>query len=159
MKYTVLAAAIAMMGFGQTMNFNARPGLWEVTTVSSGPGYDTSRLPPEMRAKMEEALKKQAAAAEKPHVNRSCMTKEKMQKDMFMDDRASSCKRTIVTNTHNTLEVKLECPNEKMPITGVFHMEALSRESVKGTMKMTGAMNMNTNISAKWISDNCGDVK
>ena len=157
----IAITAVCAMGQSQTLNFDARPGLWETTTLSSGAGLDTSRLPAEMRAKMEEAMKKRPPQAAKPHVTRSCMTKERLQKDMFLDQRqADSCKRMILTNTRTVAEVKIECAEEKMgSTTGTFRLEALSRESVKGTLRTTGAMNIDTTITSKWISDNCGDVK
>ena len=152
---------LAACAWGQTLNFDAKPGLWEVTStgkMSGMPIIDMSKMPPEARQRLEEAMKKQQTP--QTRTTRSCMTREKLEKDMFLDSQQSSCKRTLVTNTRTVAEAKLECTNEKYPTVGTFRIEALSRENVKGIFKATaGPMNIDTTMTAKWISDNCGDVK
>jgi hypothetical protein len=158
---SVTAAGIAA---AQTPNIDVKLGLWETTTVSKSAGMpqmDLSNLPPEARARVEAAMKARGATPT-THTNRSCMTKEKLEKNtLFNPDQVKeSCKRTIVTNTRTVVEVKIECPNEKYPMTGTMHFEMTSRESMKGTMKVqSGPMNMDMDITGKWLGENCGDVK
>jgi hypothetical protein len=161
--FVILSAQVfSAQVFGQSANLDARPGLWETTTVthSSGmPPIDTSKMPAEARQKLEETMKKRQTTPE-TRTTRSCMTKERLEKDMFMSPQQASCKRTIVTNTKSTIEVKVECANEKYPMVGTFRIDAVSRESVKGNFKANvGPMVMDTALTAKWISDSCGDVK
>ncbi|GEM_PF-4265645 len=164
MKHTFCVLFVALSGWvwGQSAILDARPGLWETTTIthsSGAPPIDTSKMSPETRQKVEEAIKKRQTP--EPRTTRSCMTKEKLERDMFMTPQQSqSCKRTIVTNTRSAIEVKLECANEKYPTVGNFRIEALSRENVKGTFKATtGPMVIDVALTSKWISDSCGDVK
>jgi len=164
MKHSVylLSFALAGVALGQSANLNAKPGLWETTvtsTMSGMPQMDTSKIPPEVLKQMQERMSKNQAP--RTSTTRSCQTKEKLEKEMFMspEQQAPSCKRTIVTNTKSTLEVKFECATDKATTSGVYHLDAVSPESVRGTMKATGTLNINATISAKWISDSCGDVK
>ncbi len=163
----LLAIAFAGAAFAQDHpNIDVKLGLWETTTVmkTSGMGamVDTTRMSPEMRQKMEDAMKASQAKMAQPRTTRSCMTKEKIEKDTAFnpDQVQQSCKRTVVTNSRSVLEIKFECTNEKYPMTGLLHIEAPSRETVKGTFKMNaGPMNSEGTINGKWISDSCGDVK
>ncbi len=163
MKLCLIALSFAVSAFAQTVNFDAKPGLWETTTVSKSagmPAIDTSKMSPEVRQRVEESMKKNMAP--QTHTTRSCMTKEKLEKDLFLDPKqtSASCKRTIVTNTRTTVDVKIECANDKYATAGTFHLEALSRESVKGTFKTTiGPMQVNVDMTSKWIGSDCGDVK
>lgn len=163
----LLSIALAGCALAQEHpNLDVKMGLWEMTTVVKLNGMasmmDTSKMTPDMKEKMENSMKASQARMAQPHTTRTCITKEKIDKDtMFNPDQAqSSCKRTVVTNSRSTLEVKLECVNEKRPMTGMMHFEATSRESVKGIFKMSsGAMTSESTMAGKWISDSCGDVK
>ena len=164
MKHALLLAAVASAALAQTtINLDVKPGLWETTTTtqtSGMPALDNSKMTPEMRARVEEMMKKRQAKGPSSHTSRSCMTKEKLQKDMFMNESGQvSCKRTILTNTRSSLEVKVECSSDKAVSAGTFHLEALSRESVKGNLKLSGMVNADTAVSSKWIGADCGDVK
>jgi len=162
---SLLAVALAgSMTAAHAQTLDVKPGLWETTsTTDTGgmPSMDLSKVPAEQRARMEAAMK---ARMGKPTTNRSCMTKEKLEKG-FQDqkDADSSCKRTMVVNTRSVQEIKFECENPRKT-SGTLHFEALSRESVKGTVKIvstdgTRSMNINSSIEAKWLGDNCGDTK
>ena len=163
---TLLGISVAFAGAlcAQTANLDVKLGLWEMTSVqkmAGMPAIDTSNMPPEARARVEAALKARGGVPT-THTSKNCVTKEKMDKStLFNPDQAKeSCKRTIVSNTRNTLDVKLECPNEKYATTGTMHFEMTSRESMKGNMKITaGPMNMDIDITGKWLGDSCGDVK
>ena len=161
MFFALLAASMSCI-FAQNINLDLRPGLWETTTISKAtgmPSIDMSKMPPEARKRFEDTMAKRNQNPQ-PHTSRSCMTKEKLQRETFADQSTNqSCKRTLVTNTRNVVDVKIECANEKAPTSGTAHMEALSRESVKGNIKIAGAMTMDINLTSKWISDSCGDVK
>src|SRR5262249_27414668 len=98
MKHCLIALSFALSAFGQTIAFDAKPGLWETTSVSKASGMppiDMSKMSPEVRQRVEESMKK--SAAPQTHTSRSCMTKEKLEKDLFMSPQqtATSCKRTI----------------------------------------------------------------
>src|SRR6185437_10511547 len=145
MHVTLFAIAIAGGTlFAQTqVNLDVKPGLWETTTTSQSSGMppiDVSKLTPEQRARFEAALRAQQAKGAQTHTNKSCLTKEKL-KDIFSDmEKGSdmSCKRTIASNTRSVADFKMECTDGTGRKTnGTLHVEAVSRESVKGTMKMS----------------------
>jgi Spy/CpxP family protein refolding chaperone len=165
LRITVALVVASTAAWAQSLN--VKPGLWEVTatTHASGlPPMDLSSLPPEQRAKIEAAMKKQMNDMAKPTVTRECMTKEKIDKELFGDkDLDPSCKRTSITRTATVQELKVECTG-KQKMTGTMHFEALTPEAVKGTVNMVAegagqTMNASSTFTAKWLGDNCGDVK
>jgi hypothetical protein len=159
----MLSLAAAGLVPAQNMNLDVKLGLWEITSVSQNsgmPSIDTSKMSPEMRERVEAAMKGRAGTGT-PHTNRTCITKEKLQDNkMFDPQSAQNCKRTILTNSRTVAEVKIECQNEKYPINGTLRFEMTSRDTMKGLVKMSGGpMNMNTTMTGKWLSDSCGDVR
>jgi hypothetical protein len=147
---------------------NVKLGLWEMTSTSetSGmPPIDTSQMTPEVRARIEAAMKARGGSPSSPIVRRDCLTKEKLAKAAFQDPRAndSSCKQTIVTNTPALMEMHIECASPRK-MAGDFRVEVLASDNVKVTTKMVAGegaqvMNINGTTSGKWVSATCGDVK
>jgi len=166
-----VGACVAIAGTiaaGETLR--VKTGLWEVTTTtqtSGMPPIDVSKLPPEQREKIEAMLKSRAQAAPKTTTKQECLTQEKLEQKLFDDEKENAfCKRTSVTETASLQEFKLECGDKGREEHGVgsLRIEALSPESVKGTMKMAmaggaNAMNMNSTFTAKWLNASCGTVK
>lgn len=145
--------------------FDARLGLWEVThtTETKGaPPIDTSKLTSEQRARLEQMLK--ARQGERTKTLRSCLTKEKLEKDVFPAEKEdASCKRTLISNTRTVREMRMECAGEH-PMTGNVRFEALSRERVRGNADMTigggpRPMTVHSTMAARWIGSDCGNVK
>ncbi len=144
--------------------FDVKLGLWEVTRTTETSGelpFDTSKLTPDQRARIEAAMK--ARQGTRTHTMRSCVTREKLDRDMFSDKENAKCKHTVVASTRTVREVKMECAGDE-PMTGNIRFEALTPERVKGDAKMTvgeGArsMKVNSTMNARWIGSDCGDVK
>jgi hypothetical protein len=129
------------------------------------PPIDTSKMTPEVRARIEAALKARGGTPSSPIVRRDCLTKEKLANYAFQDAQAndSSCKRTIVTNTSALMEMHIECAGARK-MTGDFRVEMLAPDTVKMTTKMAGGegaqvMNINGTMNGRWVSASCGDVK
>jgi hypothetical protein len=179
-KLSTLLAPLALVAVGwlavaarihaQALPFNVRLGLWEVTSTSHSAGVpmpDLSALPPEQRARAEAAMEK-GGMGSKPstHVQKFCLTKEKLEKDLFQEKEMNdSCKRTTNARTASLVDLTFECTGKQQG-SGHIHYEAVTPESVTGTMTMkivmpqsTAPMSINSNMSAKWIGDSCGDVK
>jgi uncharacterized protein DUF3617 len=156
----------ALQTKGQLLN--VKLGLWEVTATSQSSGMppiDLSQLPPETRAKAEAAMKEQFSGKPTTHTMRSCLTKEKLEKDLFQDEKDASCKRTTVTSTASVVEFTVECKGERTT-TGHMRFEAVTPENVKGNISMKIAapeggkeMTVTSNMVAKWLNESCGDVK
>jgi Protein of unknown function (DUF3617) len=169
-RQSLLSALVTFVVLSAPMraqSLNVKPGLWEVTattTTSGMPPMDLSGLPPDQRAKIEAAMKKQMGDMAKPTVTHECMTKEKIDKELFGDkDLDPSCKRTTIAKTPTLQELKVECTG-KQKMTGTMRFEALTPESVKGTVNMIAegagqTMNASSTFSAKWLGASCGDVK
>ena len=165
----VLVAGAALL-HAQVINvaLNVKLGLWELTSTSetSGmPPIDTSKMTPEVRARIEAALKARGGTPSSPIVRRDCLTKEKLANYAFQDPQAndSSCKRTIVTNTATLMEMHIECAGGRK-MTGDFRVEVVAPDTVKMTTKMASGegaqvMNINGTMNGRWVSASCGDVK
>jgi len=168
----VLAAAISAgsTAVAQGPMLNVKLGLWEVTSTSQTAGMpqmpqiDLSSLPPEARARAEAAMKAREAMQGTPQTQKYCLTKEKLEKDLFQDkEMDASCKRTTIENSATVKAYKIECTGEHK-MSGDMRFEATSPAAVKGLIKMNidaqgHAMTVNSNFMAKWVGDACGDVK
>ena len=146
--------------------------LWEVTNTlqTSGmppvsiPPDALAKMPPEQRAKVEEMMKGMGSGSPKTSTRKSCMTREKMNKQEMFGDDQKQCTRTVVTSSSSKVEVRLQCAMDGTKTNGTFRVEAMNSENVKGSMQMATAsgdrtMNMNSNFTAKWLGPDCGDVK
>jgi hypothetical protein len=149
---------------------NVKVGLWEVTTTATHSGEMPlpadllAKLTPEQRAKMEQRMKANSSGSTKSTTRKSCMTKEKLDKGSAFDEDKQNCTRTIVTSSSSKLDMRVQCDEDGVKNDGTFLVEALSSESVKGTVHLTArggdhTFNMASTFTAKWIGPVCGDVK
>jgi hypothetical protein len=145
--------------------FDVKLGLWEVTStteMSGMPPIDTSKLTPEQRARLEAAMK--ARQGTQTRTSKSCLTKEKLEKELFpVDKDDGSCKRTVISSSRTLREEKFECA-DRNKMTGHLRFEAASRERVNGTVQMKAGegaqvMTGNSTLKAKWLGADCGDVR
>lgn len=163
---TLSVALAAVQQSGSKTALNVKLGLWEMTTsvqMSGMPAPEPSgKMTPEERARLDAATKGAAAAAATPHTTRTCLTREKLDKSIFQDNKQQSCKQTMITNTATVNAFTFECTGQP-PSSGEFRFEALTPESVKGTgtFAMTGPTKMTSKMTmtAKWLGESCGDVK
>jgi hypothetical protein len=160
----VAIAGLSIAVFAQTPAMDIKLGLWETTTVASvdmgGVPIDTSRMTPQQKAKMEEAMK--IAAAQHTDTQRRCIAKEDIGKSFF-PSAGEGCTDAVTTNTKSVLDLKRSCSGARTE-TSQVHMEALSRESLKGTVASTMAQGgrtqkMNITFTSKWIAADCGKAK
>ena len=164
----VVVASSVVWAAGQVTPLDVKLGLWETTWtgLTSGqiplPPEALANLTPEQRARLDAAMKARAGQ-NNMRTNRSCVTKEKLTRDLFSDEQ-KKCTRTVVTSTSRRLEMRLQCEDQGMKSVGTFKVESSSSEEAKGTMEMvtTGGgrtMNINSSFTAKWIGPDCGSVK
>jgi hypothetical protein len=141
-------------------------GLWEntITTEMSGtPPVDTSKMSPEQKARFEAAMKAREAKGPRTRVHKSCLTKEKLEREPFdTEGKKESCTHTMISSTRTLWRGKLQCTKPKR--VGESRMEALSRERIKGTMQMNAgdanhAMAVHVSITGRWLGSNCGSTK
>ena len=142
-------------------------GLWENTTtteMSGMPPVDTSKMAPEQKARFEAAMKARQAKGPQTHVHKSCLTKEKLEREPFQDaeDKKESCTHTMISSTRTQWHGKLQCTKPQR--VGEVRMEALSRERIKGTIQMNAndashAMAVHVSIAGRWLGSSCGNIK
>jgi len=151
---------------------NIKIGLWEITETHAMTGMPPmtippealAQMPPEQRAKIEAQMKNALSGTPKTTTRKNCMTKEKLEKDTLFDENRQQCTRTVLSSTSTTTEMKIHCAENDMTSDGTVKFQALSQESVKGTVRMvmTGhdrTMNMNVDFVSKYLGPICGDVK
>jgi len=166
----VLAATAIGLAAQKLEPLHVKTGLWEVTTNMTRTGQlpispdVLAKMTPEQRARIDERMKTQGENAQRSRVRKSCITKEKLEKNDMFEER-QSCKRTVVTSTGSKMEVRAECDSPRGTKMNVSTLaEALDSENIKGSMQMSASggentMNMNATFTAKWIGASCGDVE
>lgn len=144
---------------------DVKPGLWETTTtteMSGMPPIDTSKMTPEQKARMEAAMKARQAQGPRVHVRKSCVTKERLEREPFQEKDKESCTHTVISSSRTHWQSKLLCTQPKR--VGEFDIEAVSRERIKGSVQMNEsddkhAMAVHVSIAGKWLGSSCGNIK
>ncbi len=173
-------ALFSLTAVAASDNFNIKPGLWETTTASQSAGapaippeqqaqMDKMRasMSPEMRARIEAAQKKAQADSAVPHVRKTCVTTEDLNKAQFLNDKDDGkCTKTILKSTSSVQEVRVDCKGDRYNSSGTIRVTASNPENWSGTLETVltpvgkGApMTVRTNMSGKWLGADCGDVK
>ena len=149
--------------------FNMKLGLWEVTTTTSMRGAPPipadilDKMTPEQRARMEQSMQAMGGAP-RTHTEKTCETKEKLDKDLLFKSKDDNCTRTPVTSTTSTVEMKIHCTSKDQTTDGTMRFDAINPENVKGVMDMTSSgggheMKVKIDFAAHWLGPVCGDVK
>lgn len=165
-----LCAGLLLAASGAYKPLNVKTGLWETTwtsTVSGRPPIPADmleKMTPEQRARFEAAMNKMVSQAPKSRTTRSCLTKEKLEKDPFSEKKEESCTETVLNSTGSSMEIREACTHENMKTDMTVHIEAADSEHVKGTVKsnMSGGgngMNVVGTFTSKWLGAACGDTQ
>jgi len=165
------ALSVTAVLVAQTPVLDVKLGLWETTTkinMGNMPNMpklsdaDLAQLPPAQRAQIESVMKSMSGA---PVTVKSCMTREKFEKNSFMQERPNqNCKQTITNNTARSMDSTVVCTGAQ-PMTAQMHIDAVSSTEYKGIMKAKatggrgGEMDLTIDMSGKWLGADCGDVK
>jgi hypothetical protein len=152
---------------------NIKTGLWEVTethTMTGMPAMPSippdvlAKMTPEQRAQFEEHMKGMGGGGPKTTTRKDCITREQLDKDLAFGENRAECTRTVISSSSSMTEMKIHCQEKETTSDGTFKFEALSTESVKGTVRMVinshgRPMNMNFDFISKYLGPACGDVK
>jgi len=152
---------------------NIRTGLWEITETHAMTGMPPmpaippealARMTPEQRAQMEAHMKDSFGGGPKTTTRKDCITKEKLEKNAAFEENRNECTRTVLSSSSTMTEMKIHCTGKEMSSDGTVKYEALTPESVKGTVRMvmTGhdrTMHMDMDFTSKYLGPVCGDVK
>lgn len=140
-----------------------KPGLWEVSSKtdmngSPIPADVLKQMPPDQRAKMMAMFKNRKAAT---HTIQSCITKDDLDRPFKAQDEEANCKSRIVTATPTKAEYRIQCSGSEAH-SGVMKIEALSPRNIRGSTIMqinSGKGTVANEMSGRWISADCGNVK
>jgi hypothetical protein len=153
--------------------FKPKEGLWEVTMTHSGgmPGMSDdmlAKLPPEQRARIEEALKQKGMSMNGNTTTvKSCVTKEKIDKGMAFSESRENCTHNVVSSTPNHLEMKMHCGGKdgnKFSMDGTTIIDGINTQTMKGTTHMVTnsdghSSNMDLTFTSKYLGADCGTIK
>jgi hypothetical protein len=162
---------LASWGADDFKPMDVKTGLWESTMTNqmSGqmpiPAEALAKLTPEQRARIEQAMKARASQGPKTSTNRSCVTKEQLNKPMtFNQDQKDNCKSTLVRSSSSEQDIRMVCNESNVQANATVHIQAVDSENVKGNVQITASgggntMNSQSSFTAKWVSSDCGSLK
>ena len=115
-------------------------------------------MTPEQRARFDAAMSRMASGTPRTHTSKTCLTKERLEKDPFNDRQ--SCTEKVLTSTSSKMEIEEICNEENAQSDSKVRIEATDSENVKGSMQtvVTGSgktMNVNGTFTSKWVGAAC----
>jgi Protein of unknown function (DUF3617) len=163
-------ASIFVVVHAQDIVPHLKPGLWQTTaSVQTAGGLpmsdaDLAQLPPDKRAQFEAAMKAAIAQSAQPHTFTSCLTAERLRKDLaFNFESSPACKRTVVSSSASHWEMHEECTGaSQRTVTARF--QATSPGEITGETEVTmtkGGRKLTSrgSVHSKWLGSDCGNVK
>jgi hypothetical protein len=169
-----LAAALSVMLFAEAaepIKLNVKPGLWEIASegqINGAPPVSDdmlARLTPEQRAKFEAAMQASMANAAQPRLSKHCMTPEKIQRGLDVEEQSNStCQKKVLSNSASEMQISEVCSDEHGTTNINEHFEVSGAEQITGTVhavRTAGgkSMTVNSTIHGKWLGASCGDIK
>lgn len=150
--------ALAFASGAQAQSFNAKPGAWEMTTSMTGaviPPEVLAKMPPERRAMIEQKM----ADGHGGQSRKSCIRKEDLDQDRFMQSNDSNCTVKTVSRTPTRLVMATTCTGERAS-SGTMTFEARTPESVVGSIDQDrgNGSKFHIGIVGRWLGSNCDDI-
>jgi hypothetical protein len=166
----VFTLSLATQGADNAQSLNVKIGLWEVTTTVTTseempiPAGLLEKLTPGQRARVEERMKAWKSEPGKTSIKKQCLTSKHLDGGIPFGRDRKSCTRTVLTSTSSKVVMHVECLEKGIKSTGIFQIEALSSENVKGSMRLSttggdNATNSTSTFTAKWIGPFCSTTK
>ena len=169
----LVCLALAVAAAGALPVPPVKPGLWEVRmSVLDADGHEVaapeqaalSRMPPEQRARMAEAMK--ARGLSMPDANgatKACLTKELFESGAWQQAASNSgCTTNFSTQSATTWKWHSSCTAMKSESDGetVFTNAEGYKTKVTTTLTVTGKTKTTTRmLQGKWLGADCGDIK
>lgn len=154
-----------------------RPGLWEETVSVKSDNAQMNAAMEQMKQRMAAMTPEQRAAMEKamaahggggfnpgaPNTTRVCVTKEQIARGFHPEERGH-CSRTNISTSGNVTKFDFACRSERGGISGhgVYTELADTAFTVSTAVDMVNqkmTMHMQNDLTGKFISSDCGDVK
>ena len=165
--------ALAVAAAGALPVPPVKPGLWEVkTSMLDADGHEVaapeqaalSRMPPEARARMAEAMK--ARGLSMPDANgatKVCLTKELFESGAWQQLASDSgCTTNFSTQSASAWKWHSSCTAMKSESDGetVFTNPESYKTKVTTTATVMGKTKTSTRmVQGKWLGADCGDIK
>lgn len=161
------AGAIALTATAaQAASFDVKTGAWEntVTTTTTGmmiPQDMLSKMPPERRAQIEQAMR---ARSGQPRTStyKYCVTQKDLDEDRIIKDKNDhECTQKILSSTSSRVDVERTCGSA--PHTMLIHVvvEATSSTSVTmtGDTQLTGGGKTHIESKGRWLGASCAGIE
>jgi len=159
----------------EKVRLNLKEGLWETThTMNMGgmppiPADVLAKMTPEQQARMTAMMGERGMGKPSTSTEKSCITKEKLEKSTLFDDKRKDCTHTVVSSSATHYEVKFKCEHDKMNSEGTMVVDAINSESAKGSVHVASVaatatsgghpMNVDFSFTTRYLGPACGDVK
>jgi len=147
-------------------SFNMKTGAWELTytSVTTGmllPPEMLERMPPERRAKLEEAMRARSGQP-KTRVHQGCITQKDLDQNNFLKQEGegeTQCTLKVVSKYSSKLVLERTCPAPRAS-TMQISIDAKTPESVAGSIDgAIGAGKVHTDVKGHWLGASCDEIK
>ena len=158
LAFTIAAAALSLWCHAETLDLRA--GAWEMTSATTITGMlmpkeALDKLPPDRRAKVEEAMRARAGKAS-AHTTTTCITKQDLDRGQLLKSENEKCSRKVIAQTARHLEVEETCAAPKAAKIH-FKADAASAQSYVASMDRTDVEGGKVHIemSGRWLGETC----
>lgn len=147
-------------------SFNIKTGAWELTltSVTTGmlvPPEMLERMPPERRAKLEEAMEARSGEP-KTRVHQKCITQSDLDENNFIKGESegeTQCASKVVSKSSSKLVIERTCPAPRAATIRIS-VEAKTPKSIVGSIDgAVGAGKIHTDVNGHWLGASCDEIK
>ncbi len=137
-----------------------RPGAWEVVMATSVAGLPIpqealAKMPPEERAKFEEAMKARLGKVNTTTMH-NCVTQEDLDRGDLMENERENCARNVIEKSARHFEVEETCTGSD-PSKTHMTFAASSREAYTATIERSQGEGgkVHVEMTGRWIESKC----
>jgi len=145
-----------------------KPGLWEIKSErevdgkkAAEPSEQMKNLPPEMRAKVQAMMKEKGVGMGEDGVNRICLSRESLDQWRWQS-QSENCKTEFTSRTTSSWKWHSVCtrPDSESDGEAAFANSESYTVKTHTKTKFQGQDRLSRMaIAAKWVGNNCGDIK
>jgi len=146
-------------------SFNMKTGAWELTYTSTSSGTPfppemLEKMPPERRAKLEEAMKARSGQP-KTRIHKGCITQTDLDQNKFLKaegEKETDCAVKVLTKSTTKLVMERSCPAHGANFK--ISVDVKTPETVVGTIDgSVGSGQMHTAVKGQWLGESCDEIK